>query len=486
MKRFAALGLLGIGSFFALILFGSAARGDDAEQIAESLSDLIVFPKISDGELTDVTEFRSLVTEKTLEDGSIVQIWSGAIEAALQKSGKVKIPASDKIYYLDRTIPLESGSILAADPEARIFALPESGFSLVANRHPINGRRLPNDSFDAPDERIVVTGGIWSHESKKRGGNGNPTFQPNAGGNGVFYFSNVHGLTLTNIRLRNAGPYSFHLSNVQDVFLSDLDIRGFSDGVHLNGPAQRVVVQNIRSQTGDDVVALNAWDWESLTPTFGPIENILIQDIEPLGGYNYFRLLPGVRIYQDGSKRACSVRNVVIRRIKKVRNFKMYAQMPVPDSGKAVLGDLDQIYFRDIELSGCTTRTNWNDHYYGNDEAPFEILANAAFVSLRGVSLIEYSEKNAPVLVAVGPRSATWTRRDESGTPVERQEVFEPNLSCVAEKIEIGEIRVNGQLLEHPEECVKAIQLSRNPDYPNSYPAGGDGRGEIKEIVVSR
>ena len=107
----------------------------------------------------------------------------------------------------------------------------------------------------------------------------------------------------------------------------------------------------------------------------------------------------------------------------------------------------------------------------------------------------------APYLVSVGPKALTWHRSpsDESGScwrpPVkegaedEWVDVFNPNANPVVRGLVVKDIYIPDQ--NDPGSYVQCADLASlvnerrttlNPDFPNTMPRGGTGRGKVMDI----
>lgn len=96
-----------------------------------------------------------------------------------------------------------------------------------------------------------------------------------------------------------------------------------------NRNLSEVHVRDVRGGVGDDLVALNAYDWLNSSINFGPQRNILCEDLELVGGgYPAIRIQPAKYRYADGAVVDCAVSNVIFRRVKGITTFKMYLQTP--------------------------------------------------------------------------------------------------------------------------------------------------------------
>ncbi len=468
------------------------------EAIAEDLQTLIKYPEKKD--FPSVLEFAHLAEKKTI-DGREFTVWRPAIQAALDRHKGVYLPKGDWIYYLDGPLTMDSDCAIQADPEARIHAVPGLKTCLVRNLHMLPGRIRPVylDDDSSRDMNLVIDGGIWSQESGVRSESYGASDAKHSipGSAGVLLFSNVANLSITNVKVEKGAPFAIHVSNARNVFISDISVETNCDGVHFNGPLDRAVVQKLDCvRTGDDCIALNAWDWPQSGPALGPINRVLIQDCRSIrGSLKDVRLLPGVLEYPDGTVIDCPITNVVIRNIQGFNYFKMYAQSPAGAQHTCRVGTMDNIYFDNIQtvLTG-PYRENWNTDFYGavrpgaiGGIAPFSILANVKKISFENLTIASDNEKGSPCIFYVGPESACfrWNQYGPDGKRLEPIEIFMNDSSCVVENIELRNIRnEKGELYSNPEEFVKEARLSLNPNYEKARPRGGTGSGKVLNVKV--
>ena len=476
----------------------SASARLSKQQIIDDLQDLIRYPDKK--ALPDVRQYAHLKTT-FVHEGKSYTIWRAAIQAALDEKKGVYLPASNEIYYIDGPIVMETDCTIEADPDARIFAVPTLRTCLVRNRNLLPGRIRPVylDDDSSRDCRLTITGGIWSQESTVRSETyGASDVQSSIPGcAGVLLFSNVADLSITRLKVEKGAPFAVHVSNAKNVFVSDISVETNCDGIHFNGPLDRAVIQKLDSvRTGDDCIALNAWDWPQSGPALGPINRVLVQDCQSVhGSLKDFRLLAGVLKYPDGTAIDCPISNVVIRNITGFNYFKMYAQSPAGGQKTCQIGTLDNIYFDNINTAfKGKYRDNWTKDFYGNMDpsrvdgiAPFSILSNAKNLSFENLTIASDCKNGYPCVFYIGPECAAfgWNQRDKDGklkTPVE---IFMSDSRCVVENIELRNIRdENGNPYPNPEKLIKEVQLSMNPNYPAEKPRGGVGGGTVKKIVI--
>lgn len=457
-------------------------------EIIDALSDLIKEPEAR--ELPNLLDYADR-TETIQRDGKQYRVWNRAISAALDEGAGVLIPASEEPYYIDRPIVMASGDYIRAQPEARICAIPGMKTCMVRNQHIVSGRAAPLDATAEPDVDLTITGGVWSQESMDRSEtNGvSDAENPVPGTAGILLFSNVRRVSITHLKIEKGAPFAVHLSNAADIFVSDVTVETNCDGIHLNGPLTRAVVEKIVCQrTGDDCIALNAWDWPWSAPTCGPMSMILVQNCRTFGeALKDIRLLAGVLIYPDGSTLDCPIQNVVLRNLDGFNYFKLYAQAPLEMAESCRVGTLDHVYFDTIltPLTG-TIRASWTEGYYGGTEqscggaAPFSILANSGFLSFENLTIATAPNADGtPCIFHVGPESAN------TNDPQMPLDIFMSDAHAALGAIALANIMdASGQPYPNPENLVKAVRLSVNPDFPRTRPRGGVGYGTVERVTA--
>ncbi len=176
------------------------------------------------------------------------------------------------------------------------------------------------------------------------------------------------------------------------------------------------------------------------------------------------RLLPGVKLFDDGTALDCFLRDITLRRITDIRHFKIYDQ---PD---LELG-------RDKDFSdGVGTVENLRiEGLVFNRPGRIELHANSDGVVIDDVKI------NHPIapdwhLLSIGPNSETWKWEFES--PSKWVEIFSPDLDCTVRNLCVAGVRVSGGDTDLPiEQVVRVIEQKPNPDYPKTTPKGGTGKG---------
>jgi hypothetical protein len=176
-------------------------------------------------------------------------------------------------------------------------------------------------------------------------------------------------------------------------------------------------------------------------------------------------MLPGVKRFSDGSTLDCPISDVTLRRITDIREFKLYDQ-PNLELGRdndfsAGIGSLKNIVFENLTL---------------NRPGSIQIHANTDGLTVRDVKLL-FSAPADYHLIQLGPKSMTY----KSGGPTAPEkwtEVFSPDLDCTVRSVSVAGVRARDSDTDLPiEKVVQVIEQKPNPDYPNTIPKGGTGKG---------
>lgn len=432
-----------------------------------------------------IEEFEMLIYE---QDGYIV--YGDAIQAALDKYQCVEI-TKRACMYLQKPIIMKSGYRLKLDRYQEIANIPGTLSCLIRNEHIVNGADVPaiHDQFDVD---ISIDGGIWNGGLKDTDGEDKRLvtgISPECkGALAIMIFSNVENLIIKNAEFKNGGiNYAVELSNIARFRISDLTfIRYGRDGVHVNGPASYGEICDLYGEDmGDDIVALNAWDWDTSAITFGTIEKMYVHDNRTTN--NELRLLPGRKIY-EGSFVDCDIRDSILQRLSGVYTFKLYCQ---PNIFNAIIdgyhdvsgtvGNINNVWFQDIVVD-----KNKNNGFHGLPvNGIFDICANCNglhFANIHVCSNYEDIEAQGMKFMSVGPLSAVW--KNGSDNPEDWGEVFDPNAVCYVEDIYFKNISFDNCKATTREMLTKEITMAINSDYPNTTPRGGTGYGILGKIYV--
>jgi hypothetical protein len=470
-----------------------------AEQLAAQIDAHVqhaLSPMTSSGSMPGVTEYESLAVTKSWAevwpdaDGNETtrsvegRIWNASIQAALDQHNVAFLPRRDTPYYLDEPIVLKSGQRLSADPGAEIRLMPGVNTCMVRNTHLVASQKGPVPADATPDTRIVVEGGIWTTlATSVTQSNGNVSGRSARQGevpscHGVLLFNNVHGLLVRNITIRQSRAHGVQLSNCRDFLVDGVMFEDHRrDGVHVNGPASYGVIRDIRGVTGDDVVALNAWDWRNTAPCFGPIDHILVEGVRgnpQRGGTDEIRLLPGTKAFADGERLDCPVADCVLRDLHDIRTFKIYDQ-PNLELGRDndfcdPIGTIRNVYLQKLVY-----------HRPG----PLQIAVNVDGLSLDDVQLhfdLQEAQCRDFKLVEIGPMSQTYKiDPNNSATWVE---LFSPDRDVTVRGFRMTNVRtLSGTrlvpLADAEATLVRVADQTLNPDYPKTTPRGGTGRARL-------
>ena len=235
------------------------------------------------------------------------------------------------------------------------------------------------------------------------------------------------------------------------------------------------------------MVALNAWDWEGSTVTFGPIAHILVENVK--SNINELRILPGQKVFPDGSKVDCDIKDCIFENITGVYTFKLYCQPNITnaiegtDDTSGTVGTISNLFFKNITFD-AVQNAGFSNIPVGS---LFEVCADCDGLYFEDISVEETQEKFAEKglrFMNVGPLSATW-KTNSSEDPAHWGEIFSPDAVCTVDHVEIKNLKFQSQK-EQPDadSLVHAVRLSINEDYPNTTPKGGTGCGIVKEVKI--
>ena len=402
------------------------------------------------------------------------EVWTQAMQASLDAQGTLHIPARAQPYYIDAPLVLKSGHKLSADPTAVIRLKPGTNTCMVRNEHVATLNTKPVPSDQPMDTDITIEGGIWTTLANTVANHGNTLglsakTNPAFGTHGVILLQNVRRVAVRNLTIRQSRPFGVHLANAHAFTVENITLEEHRrDGVHVNGPASDGVIRGVHGSSHDDTVALNAWEWKNYAPSYGPIENILIEDVSgaPKGvpSSNSIRILPGVKRFDDGTLLDCPVRHITLRHINDIRDFKLYDQ-PNLELGRqndfsASIGTLQNIVFENLIF----TRPG-----------SIQVHANTDGLTVRGAKLL-FPMPPGYRLVEVGPKSMTY-KSGGPASPEKWTEIFSPELDCTVRNVSVSGVRTRDSQSDLPiDQIVRVIEQSLNPDYPKTTPKGGTGK----------
>jgi len=497
-----------LGLLIVLVATTARAQDDPAERLAgEIIAGLQAAGMPVDASATprgavSGEDYRHLVTQGEWQerwpDGAggmktvtvRAELWSAALQAALDAHSKVVVPARQQPYYLDAPLVLNSGQTLLVAAEAEMRLRPGTNTCMVRNANPVSGWDGPVPAGLQPDTDITIQGGIWTDLATARGeSNGNGRGRLDAqdsvpGSYGIIVLTNVERVIVRDLVVRQSRPFGVHVTNARNFLVENLRFENHRrDGVHVNGPAAYGVIRNVSGTTGDDMVALNAWDWLRSTMTFGSIHHVLVENVTGRAistaaagpvpdGSAEIRLLPGHKRFGDGTQLACDLEHIVIRHVRAIRTFKMYDQ-PNLEMGRdkdfsEAIGDMRCLFVRDV----VTIPTG---------DALVQVHSNVDGLDIADVVLQAPSLRPDYALVSVGPLSAAYKHNpDDPSTWVE---IFSPDRDCTVRNLELQRVwvgpRGGPRKPLDPEALIAVIEQKPNPDYPRTLPKGGTGKGYL-------
>ena len=401
------------------------------------------------------------ITDYAPENG----VWTKALQSSLNEHEIVYIPKSDEPYLIDNSIIIKSSRKIIAEKGARIKLTPECRVLLMRNLDTCDGTHAPITKKRS--ENITIDGGIWEESCPHRMGYGSSgKYDEERSFFGVstcMLFENINNLTLKNMTFRHCGGFGLQIGECKDVIIENIVFEDcFADGVHVNGNVENIHIKNVKGEVGDDLVALNMFDWQNSSINFGPLKNAICEDLE-LSSSSYYKALriePGIYTFDDGSVVDCSLENAIFRRIKGIKTFKLYCQTP-PHSPTlppepAGVGSGDNIFFEDIKID-LDSPIDLLDGYVTNDEikgsfAAFELGLNAKSIHLKNIDITLYREKHPySYLLCIGPKSA----RGEFGI-----EYFDPYFSSKVDTVYLENITVNGKKPSDISSYIREIEFN--------------------------
>jgi hypothetical protein len=466
-------------------------RLDDQGKLVPSLE-----RKAPEDDAEPVTTYRDLVTTTkwterrpkfngALETVAVqAEIWTRAIQTCLDQHTSVLVPRREEPYYIDAPLIVKSGNRLVVEPGTEIRLKPGTNTCMVRNQCVVDGQNGPVAMGVDADSDILIEGGIWTtlattatESNGNLRGSADSTGQP-FGSHGTIMISNARQVVVRNLTIRESRPHGVQIGNCSEFLVENITFEDHRrDGVHLGGPAENGVVRNIRGVTGDDMIALNAWDWKQSNVTFGPIRRILVDNVTAEQA-SAVRLLAGTKNFGGGTSVDCNISDCVISDIRGMHEIKIYDQ-PNLEMGRDndyadPIGQLGNLFFSDIHV--------------GQPCPPlFQIASNVDGIDISNTTLHFDSgagEGLAFRLVEIGPMSMTY--QFDPANPSSWVEVFSPDKDCTVRGISISNVRFAASrgAAERPPALpttglIHVRNQKLNPDYPQTTPRGGTGRGML-------
>ena len=443
-------------------------------RVAESIEKLT---KI--GKLTDYV--RETYTVTVGEEQRTV--WTKALQRAIDENEIVEIPASDKPYDLDGSVYVDGNcKIIAYGATVRL--LPNVNVLMLRNRNVKDGTHKQTVMGEDTNENIAILGGTWEEPHASRKGYGKSGMIDEArsmyGVSTCMLFSNVKTLLLKDLIFRHTAGFSVQIGNARDVVVQNISFDDcFADGIHVNGNTENIAVRNLSGHVGDDLIALNMYDWQDSSINFGPLKNAFVEGLEiaPDSRMKDIRILPGIYRFDDGSTVDCSPKNVLIRKVHGVQCFKLYYQTPRYIIGRepewGAPGSGDHIYFEDIDV--LSRHDNMKSYRENNPLTgrfgAWEVGSDIGLLHLENIR-ITINKERFPLgkPVSVGPKSVV------NG----EYEIFDPYVSCTLGTLVMKNVTVNGEPVLTPEAAAHEIVFEHIYDAPNT-----SGKGKILRFDLS-
>ena len=413
------------------------------------------------------------------------KIWSEAFSFALKNYEDIIIPAGK--YYVDKSLVVPQNREIIADENAEIILIKEVKSLLLRNENVIDGSDEPIPKTAIKDENISITGGIWGEENDERLGYGKSgCFDEKNSMVGIstcFLFSNVKNLTLKNLTFRHTAGFAIQMGNISDFAVENICFDGcYADGLHINGGTESGTVKNLYGHTEDDLIALNAYDWDNSSINFGKIENLVVDGVKCETGGNVhksIRIQPGIYPYKNGEKEDCFVKNLTIKNVSGVACFKMYLQTPAyttfPEKNIGV-GRMENILFENISADTSEPVDKQPNYLSGNtvtgNFATFEIGSNVKNLTFNNVkTVLNKAIYPNSYFIAVGPKTQYIAEK--------KLELFDPYVCCTVQRINFENVYINNEKKDDLTGFIK--EISYDNLYPSALPFG---KGKI--ISVSK
>ena len=198
-------------------------------------------------------------------DGEERIVWTRALQRAIDENEVVEIPASDTPYDLDGSVLIDGNCKIVAYG-ATVRLLPEISVLMLRNRNVKNGMYEQTVTGADTNENIAIFGGTWEESRQRRLGYGKSgMFDEKRSMYGVstcMLFSNVKTLLLKDLTFRHTAGFSVQIGNARDISIQNIVFDDcFADGIHVNGNTENIAVRNLSGHVGDDLIALNMYDW---------------------------------------------------------------------------------------------------------------------------------------------------------------------------------------------------------------------------------
>lgn len=142
-----------------------------------------------------------------------------ALEESLGANGIVEVDIPEGTYYIERSVPIYSNTLLKADPKAVIINRSPEGIMIFSRHLAEDGTFCPGDETCTHGEysqieNVTIDGGTW--DSNNLQGQGN---------NLVFQFRHAHNITIKNTVCKNATNHFINISGVDTACIENVVCR---------------------------------------------------------------------------------------------------------------------------------------------------------------------------------------------------------------------------------------------------------------------
>ena len=441
-------------------------------QRAEALSDTV-----------RLSAYRRLT--KQTEEGTV---WTEALQAALLEHTCVVIDPSDEVYYIDGTVRIPSNRRIEAEG-ATVRLCKDCPVLMLRNEHTADGTHSPIDRTNG-DCNISIHGGKWEESHERRAGYGisGRYAEEDVNGRRPFYgvstcmlFNNIVGISLSDMTFAHTAGFAVQIGDIENAVFEHISFEScYADGIHINGGSRNLFLSHIEGEVGDDLVALNAYDWQDSSVNFGEIRNAWCEHLylAKTSRYKAIRIEPGIYRYADGSTVDCGIFDTVIRDVRGIRTFKLYLQTPQyrldekPEWGQP--GSVSDLFFEDIDIDLTAPIDNFGP-YKAEDPvrgsfAAFELGASIGNLYFENIRLRLHRDKwKYSYFICIGPKSAY----------VNGKEVFDPYVSAHAESLICNNISVEGEPVQD------LLPLIREIEFHDVNADGfSTGKGTVGTVVL--
>lgn len=431
-----------------------------------------------------LTDYQSLMKKEGENE-----IWTEALQKALNENEIVFIPKKATPYYIDKTVTIPSNRHIEAEDGAVIRQAEGVEILMLRNENTVDGTHFPIKGIKR-DQNISINGGRWeeSHTFRKgyrKSGKFDNDESHYYGVSTCLLFNNIDGLTLTNMTFYHTAGFSVQTGELTGGVFENITFEAcFADGIHINGNVKNILVRNVKGQVGDDLVALNMYDWQNSSVNFGAGENILCENLELREGSGYaaMRIEPGMYYFDNGESVDCSLKNAYIKNVSGVKTFKLYFQTfpyiigEEPEKGGA--GSVDNVYFENMNIDLDEPADKLPEYVNGDPIrgtfAAFELGSKIGRLYFKNIN-VKLNKEKYPMsyFLSIGPKSVPSIFL---GKPAE---LFDPYISSYADELILENVTVNGEKDWKIENAIKEIEFNDVNSDGNST-----ATGKIKKITI--